>query len=263
MNFTARVDERAFQVIIMHIRQGDFLDGSDVLKIKAWRKITLAVCIPVLAAVFSAGPPNHKARAQARGAVITPASSYSDPAWRGKASRYQGSLAAVQSGLQRKFKPDRFRLLTTAESSVGGLGFWANPTQFGDPSRYLCVFAKVQLPPPSTGMPFPDTQTGRILTIMDAYGKETMYTVAKELQKINDPQVAGATMVFIFSKKPLNDPGFEQSAESLGLFMKTPDVLKFAKLQMTLQTLFSRSQMLPLLSGSEQIQTLRLYLFQP
>jgi hypothetical protein len=233
------------------------------LKNNAWRKITLGASALVLAAIFGAGPPSHPARAQGQGAVITPVSSYSDPAWRGKASRYQGSLAAIQSGLQRKFRSDRFRLLTTAESSAGGVGFWANPTQFGDPSRYLCVFARVQLPPPSTGMPFPDTQTGRILTIMDAYGKETMYTVAKELQKINDPQVAGATMIFIFSKKPLNDPGFEQSAESLGLFMKTPDVIKFAKLQMTLQTLFSRSQMLPLLSGGEQIQTLRLYLLQP
>ena len=62
---------------------------------------------------------------------------------------------------------------------------------------------------------------------------------------------------------PVGDPGFEPSAEALALFMRKDAVISFAELRMTMQSLFSQSEMLPILTGGEQIQNLRLYIIQP
>lgn len=201
--------------------------------------------------------------AQGQGQVITPLSSYSDPGWRARAGNYQGNFSRMQADLGSRLPAGQFHLLTTAESSAGGIGLWPNPVSFDSPARYFAVFMRVQVPPPSTGRAFPDTQTGRVLMIMDAFGKATISVLSKELQAVNDPRVAGGAIIFIYGKKPVNDPSFEQSAEALALFIKKDNVMAFAQLRMTLQTLFSQSEMLPILEGQEQIQNLRLYIIQP
>jgi hypothetical protein len=198
-----------------------------------------------------------------QGQVITPLSAYSDPGWRGKAGTCQGQFARMQSELGGKLQAGQYQLLTTAESSVGGIGLWPNPVNFDSPARYFAVFMRVQVPPPSTGRAFPDTQTGRVMMIMDAYGKATISVLSTQLKSVNDPQVAGGAMIFIYGKKPVTDPSFEQSAEAIALFMKKDSVIAFAELRMTLQTLFSQSEMLPILEGQDQIQNLRMYIIQP
>ena len=197
------------------------------------------------------------------GAVITPAGSYTDPAWREKAAAAAPAFSRLQSACAAKFPADGFRFLTTAESSFGGIGFWPNPVNFGSPSRFLGVGARLQVPPPSSGRSFPDTDTGRILTILDAYGKDTITLMAKELTGMNDPQIAGGVIIFIYGKRPLSDPAFESDAEALGLFIPRQTLIAFAELRMTVQTLFSQSEMLPIFKGAEQITNLRLYIIQP
>lgn len=193
---------------------------------------------------------------------ITPAASYRDPAWRAKAQALSPNLSRLAGQLGGKFGPG-FQLLSAGESATAGLGFWANPVDFGNPARYLGVFARMQFPPPSSGRSFPDTETGRILTIMDAYGKDTITMMAQELSAMNDPQVAGGALIFIYAKKPIGDPGFEQSAEALALFIPRPTLTAFAELRMTVQSLFSQSQMMPVFVGAEQIGNLRTVILQP
>ncbi len=220
----------------------------------------LAAATPLIVYFLAAAP---LTRAQVGGAIITPAGAYSDPSWGQKATKYQSHLQRVQSECQRRFRPADFRLLSNAESAVGGVGFWPYPLKFGDSRRYLCVFARVQFPPPSTGRAFPDTQSGHFLTIMDAYGKDAINILAAELQQMNDPQIAGGAIIFIHSKRPLTDPAFESDAESLGLFMPTDGVIKFSQLKMTVQTLVSQSEKPLLLQGGEQMQHLRMFIIQP
>lgn len=197
------------------------------------------------------------------GSVITPPSSYSDQSWGTKAGRYQGNLARVHSGIKSKYRSDKLSFITTGESMTGGIGFWTNPMQFGNPARYLCVFARVQVPPPSTGRAFQNNQGGRVLTIMDAYGKHIIGVLAKELQAMNDPRISGGAIIFIYSKKSLSDPGFDQSAEMIGFFMPSQSLITFAQLRMTIHTLFSQSTMLPLLQGQDQINNFKTLILQP
>ena len=197
------------------------------------------------------------------GAIITPAESYSDPAWKDKAAAVAPGMARLQSSCAAKFAPDGFRFLTMGETSVGGIGLWPNPVNFGATTRYLGIFARLQVPPPSSGRSFPDTDTGRILTILDAYGKDTLTMMSKELAGMNDPQIAGGAIIFIYGKRPITDPGFESDAEALALFIPRPTLTAFAELRMTVQTLFSQSEMLPIFKGNEQITNLRLYILQP
>jgi hypothetical protein len=104
----------------------------------------------------------------------------------------------------------------------------------------------------------------RVLQEMqDAYGKAALASMAQQLQAMPDPQVAGGAIIFIYAKQPLSDPSFEQNAEALALFIPRDNVIAFAQLRMTLQTLFSASDMLPVLQGAEQVQNLRLYIIQP
>jgi hypothetical protein len=197
------------------------------------------------------------------GEVVTPAGAYTDPGWRQKAASFGGNLTRIQSEIGAKFQPGAFQLLNTGESSAGGIGLWPNPVNFGQPARYLGVFARVQLPPPSTGRSFPDTESGRILTVMDTYGKETIGMMARELASMSDPQLAGGALIFIYCKRPPTDPAFEQEAEALALFVPRQTLTAFAELRMTIQTLFSQSETLPIFSGADQITNLRMYILQP
>lgn len=197
------------------------------------------------------------------GSVITPPSSYSDPAWGTKAGRYQGNLARVQSGISSKYGPGKLGFVTTGESLTGGIGFWTNPMQFGNPARYLSVFIRVQVPPRSTGRAFQDNQGGRVLTIMDAYGKYIISVLAKELQAMNDPRISGGAIIFIFSKKSASDPSFEQSAEMIGIFMPSQSLITFSQLRMTIHTLFSQSAMLPIFQGQDQINNFKTLVLRP
>ena len=198
-----------------------------------------------------------------KAAAITPVASYSDPYWKEASTDYYSSLTRLKKDLDTAFKPEIFQLLTTEESAAGGIGFWPIPVRIGEKSRYFCVFAKVYVPPQSPGMPFPDTQTGRILAIMDAYGKKNISFLARELKAISDERLEGAALIFIYARQKPGSAGFEENAEALALFMKKDDVILFSELRMTLQTLFSQSEMLPIMQGSQQIENLRLYIIQP
>lgn len=194
--------------------------------------------------------------AQGEGVVITPSSAYGSPAWRDRATKYQSNLSRIQGNLGSKWTPAQFKFLTMGESTVGGLGFWPNPIQAGGEARYLGVFVRVNLIPAFASR-FPDSEIGRVQAIMDAFGKETIYAMAKEMQTMPEQEVAGGAMIFIYGKEPVTSPGFEQSAEALALFMPKGAIILYAQLRMTNQTLFSQSQMLPIFKGADQIGMLR------
>jgi hypothetical protein len=197
-----------------------------------------------MAAVISSG-----AEAQ----VVAPAGSYSDPEWQELATKHMSKLTGLQSALLGKLGSRPFRLLTMSESAVGGIGFWAAP--FADTSsRYLGVFAKVQI---NSASPFPDTDSGRVLQAMDRFGKDTIYALARQLESMPEPQISGGALLFIYGKGDLNSYAFEQDAEAMALFMPRQAVMSFASLQMTIQSLFSSSSMLPVFKGPQEIESLK------
>lgn len=218
------------------------------------------ISLAVMAAPFA--PLGMRAHSQG-GAVVTPQSSYSDPAWASIAGKYSSNLSRLQRDIASNYRPDQIHFLTTSESGVGGVGFWASPFTIADPNRFLGVFARVRCPEPCTGRPFPDTQTGRIMTIMDAFGKHSISVLARELEAMPDPKIKGAVMIFIHARLPVTDPTFEQNAEVLAIFMPREAVIRFAQLRMTVQTLVSQSEMLPVFTGPEEIGNLRMYIIQP
>lgn len=194
------------------------------------------------------------------GPALTPLSSYSG-GWQGIAKKYEPDLAGIESSLQGRFSRDQLRFPLPPESAVSAIGFWPNPVGGAAGSRYLCVFVKVRVPPPSTGMPFRDDQNGRVLMIWDFYAKFTMGLLSAELQKMNEPEIAGGAIIAIYNKLPLDDPSFHQTAEAFALFMPKPAVIQYAQHRMTNQTLFSQSEMFGILEG-QQISILS-HIFRP
>lgn len=213
-------------------------------------RVTVAIATLTFAIIFLTMALPRPARAN-----ITPPRMYSDKEWGKKADKYMSKLRSLQSRVGGK--SSRFSLMTMADSNVGGIGFWETPSASG--SRYLCVFARVKLPSSS---PFPDTKTGRILTVMDAYGKNVVYAIADALQAINDPGLEGAGVIFIYGKDDPNDDSFDASAEAFGLFIPSEVAIRFADLSMTIQSLFSQSRQIGVYVGAEPIKRLRLMTFR-
>jgi len=181
---------------------------------------------------------------------------YSDAEWKKLAKKYNSKLRSLQSSLSGRFGRGRYRLMTTGETNVGGIGFWKNPAGYDD--RYVCAFARVQMPRSSM---FPDTKSGRVLTVMDAYGKDSIYKLANTLRSVDDAE--GAAVIFIYGNGNPGDPSFDNSAEAMGLFMPRDSVLRFANLQMTIRALFSSSTQLPVLKGGSQIRSLKSGMLKP
>jgi hypothetical protein len=216
----------------------------------------LAIAIMVTALGWLGAPPRATGQS---GAVVTPPGSYSDPGWAALATKYQGNLGSIQTGLTQKFSARPYRLLALGESSAGGIGFWASPAGSQD-QRYLAVFARGALPPSS---PFPDSDSGRVLQIMDFYGKDTIYQCAAQLKSMPEPQIAGVALIFIYGKGDPNSPAFEQNGEAFAMFIPRGTAMTFASLQMTIQSLFSASTILPLFKGGADIASLKTSLFIP
>lgn len=189
--------------------------------------------------------------------VITPLNLYSNMRMKSAAALYRLNQEHVVKAAEQ-FPGDSFRLLTTAETSVGGVGFWLNPARFGEPDRYLGLFAKVILP---TNTPFRNDQPGRVAAVMDRYGKPALEIMAKELSSIPDPGIKGVALIFVFNREPLTSPDFFSTAEAMVLFIPKADLLTFTQYRMTLQALFNRSDLF-LFEGEDQIQTLTQYFIQ-
>ncbi|OGP60007.1 MAG: hypothetical protein A2V67_00895 [Deltaproteobacteria bacterium RBG_13_61_14] len=183
--------------------------------------------------------------------VITPVSLYSNVRMKSVAALYRLNQEHVVKAAEQ-FPPDSFRLLTTAESSVGGVGFWMNPAQFGNPDRYLGVFAKVVVP---GNTPFRNDQPGRVAAVMDRYGKPALEALAKELSMIPDPGIKGGALIFVFSREPLSSPSFFDNAEAMVLYIPKPDLITFSQYRLTLQALFNQSDLF-MFEGADQMQTL-------
>ena len=183
--------------------------------------------------------------------LITPVALYTSVHIKSLAALYRLNQEHVAK-LNEQYPSGTFQLLDTNGSSVGGVGFWMNPAQFGNPDRYLGLFARVVLP---SDTPFRNDQAGRVAAIMDRYGKAALAVLSKELETIPDPAVKGGALIFIFSKEPLDSPTFDANAEALVLYMPKPDISMFAQYRMTLQALFNHSDMFTF-QGADQIQTL-------
>ncbi len=197
------------------------------------------------------------------GQVITPQGSYSSPEWRGKAEKHHSNLERIKKDLTGKYAKDELQLVELNESPSGGIGFWSNPGGTSPEARYLSVFVKTRIPPPTNGRPFnQETQTGRLLTIWDAYGKHIMKLFAKELDKMNDGSVKGGALVIVYSKKSPGASDFATGSEGFALFVPENVVQSYARHRMTNQSLFSQSQMFGILEGEEQVSALN-NLFYP
>jgi len=183
--------------------------------------------------------------------VITPVGLYSNVRMKTLATLYRLNQERVVKAAEQ-FSPENFRLLNTTDSSVGGIGFWMNPAQFGNPDRYLGLFARVILP---SDTPFRNDQSGRVAAVMDRYGKPALEALAKELSLIPDPAVKGGALIFIFSKEPLASPSFDNTAEALVLYIPKDDIIVFSQFRMTLQALFNKSDLF-MFEGADQMQTL-------
>jgi hypothetical protein len=220
------------------------------------RRLLAVIITAIVLTIFV--PASIPVRAQS-GAVITPPASYSNPAWSSLATKYQANLGAVQSGLTSKFASRPYRLLSVGESNVGGIGLWASPLDSPD-KRYLAVFARGKLPASS---PFPDTDSGRVLQIMDYFGKDTIYIIASQLKTMPEPQIAGAAVILIYGKADINDPAFDQNGEAIAIFIPRSSVMSFANLQMTIQSLFSSSAVMPVFKGGADINELKTSILSP
>jgi len=227
--------------------------------------VALTLLVPALLLLIPG--PSHSAKKKAKPAtpavVITPPKSYRDPVWRKKAAKLKPAMLRLQSGCAAKFLPAEFRFLTTKETSVGGIGIWPNPVKVGSTNRYLGVFVRVQVPPPSTARAFWDDENGRMHVIFDAYGKDIVTMMNRELAGITDPQIEGAAMIFIYGKRPLTDPDFESDAEGLLIFIPRAPLTEFAELRLRVKNLFEQSDRLRVFKGSEELSNLRLKVLKP
>jgi hypothetical protein len=191
------------------------------------------------------------------GQVITPHGSYSSPQWSDKAKKYHSNLDRIKKDLTGKYGKDELQLVELNESQSGGIGFWSNPGGTSPDARYLSVFVKTRIPPPTNGRPFnQETRTGRLLTIWDAYGKHIMKLFADELDKMNDGSLKGGALVIVYSKKSPGASDFATGSEGFALFVPESVVKSYARHRMTNQSLFSQSQMFGILEGEEQVSAL-------
>ncbi|MFO8057870.1 MAG: hypothetical protein R6V10_11295, partial [bacterium] len=124
-------------------------------------------------------------------------------------------------------------------------------------ARYLSIFVKTKIPPPTSGRPFnQETQNGRLLAIWDAYGKHIVDVFSTELGKIKDGSVKGGALVIIYAKKSPEDTDFAGDAEGFALFIPESAVNSYAEHRMTNQSLFSKSRMFGILQGKDQVSAL-------
>lgn len=229
----------------------------------------LLVCLGLLPAVILLTPAlSHSAKKKAKrkapvGVVITPTKSYPDPAWRKKATALKPAMTRLQTGCTVRFPATDFRFLTTLETSVGGIGLWPNPVKTATPNRYLGVFARLQLPPPSTARAFGDTENGRLLTVFDAFGKDIVAMMSRELAAIEDPQIEGAALIFVYGKRPITDPEFESDAEGLLIFIPRDPLSAFAALRMSIFDMFAQSDRPRIFRGTEDLAYLRQKVLKP
>ncbi|GEM_PF-1841370 len=189
--------------------------------------------------------------------VITPLNIYASLTAKSLASVHQPNLERLQNSFREKFAPGQFQLFTTAQVSVGGLGFWLNPSNFGSDDRYLGLCARMVIPE----SPFRDDIAGHLAAVIDRYGKSIMKEMGKELDLITEPGVKGVALVFVYSRESVTNPAFNQNAEAFALYIKKSDLDLFNQYRMTLQTLLNNSEIF-MFQGESQIQTLTGFFLQ-
>jgi hypothetical protein len=146
---------------------------------------------------------------------------------------------------------------------VAGIGFWPKPIGSEQDSRYLGVFAFVHCTEADAGPPFPNTPEGRVLRVFDAYGKDAIKLMVIEMNAMNDPDIAGGVVIFIYCGQSTPDPLTNPSSEAFAIYMPKEAMVPFAQLRMKLQDLFNQSFILPIFRGPDQINNLRLYIILP
>ena len=158
--------------------------------------------------------------AQPAGQVFTPLNKYTNPVWAQKANKKTRLLLTVFILLlPENSNASDFKFITTSEASVWRDGFLGKSNQNGrKPKIPLCFrqgpVSSLQAPDELFLTPKADTYS-QLWTRM---ARAAISFLAKELKAMSDPQIAGGAIIFIYSKKPVNDPSFDQDAEALALF---------------------------------------------
>jgi hypothetical protein len=189
--------------------------------------------------------------------VITPLNIYASFSAKSLATVHRLNLERLQNSFSETFVSGQFKLFTTAEASVGGLGFWLNPSSFGSDDRYLGLCARMIIPE----SPFRDDIAGHVAAVIDRYGKSIMKEMNNELNLIPEPAVKGVALVFVYGREPIISPAFNQNAEAFALYIKKADLDLFNQYRMTLQTLLNNSEIF-MFQGESQIQTLTSFFLQ-
>lgn len=189
--------------------------------------------------------------------VITPLTLYATLAAKSIANEYNPGLSRLMKTFGDNFPASQFRMYTTLDAPVGGLGFWLNPSDFSSDDRYMGVCARMLIP----DSPFRDDTAGHLAAVMDRYGKSILKEMGAELAQISDPSVKGVALVFVYARGSMESPDFKSNAEAFALYIKKPDVDLFNQYRMTLQTLLNNSEIF-LFQGESQIQTLTTFFLQ-
>ncbi len=189
--------------------------------------------------------------------VVTPLSLYATMNAKSIATARQSGLEKLENTFTRNFSTGQFKLYTTADIPVGGIGFWLNPSHYGQDDRYLGVCARMVIPE----SPFRDDVTGHIAAVMDIYGKPIMNELLKEMEHVNDPLVKGVALVFVYGKDQLTSPAFDTSAEAFVLYISKADLELFCGFRLTLQALFNKSEIFTF-QGASEMQTLTTFFLQ-
>lgn len=185
---------------------------------------------------------------------IAPLDDYTTASSKAIASKFRSRQETLLTNIASVFRSNEFRFLKTNESTVGGSGFWKNPTRFGSDDRFWGALALVVKP---SHYIFGDNRDGRVASVFDKYGKTILDTFNKEMRTVTDPGVKGIAIGIIWS----TDISTPTRGEGMLVFIKKADCLQYLNYKLTLQSLFNKSDLF-LFSGPEELDTLTQFLLE-
>jgi len=186
----------------------------------------------------------------ASGAYIAPPSDYTSAKGKSLAQIYSGLLERVVKEVTAVYSSNELRIVTLDECSVGGAGFWKNPSKFGTDKRYMGVLVMAKTPPYIFGQ----DRNGHVASVLDRYGKTILAALTKQMQAIGPPGVDGVAISIVWGNTVQGDP-IEIGSEGMLLFLARQDVISYKNFKLTIQNLVNRNDLF-LFNGSGEIENL-------
>jgi hypothetical protein len=181
---------------------------------------------------------------------VTPALKYS-VIGKGLGLMFQPQLYSMAMRIHQEMKSNRFELMDINHSPMASIGLFADPSETSPTVRYLGVTARVNI----KLNVFPDTDSGRLSSAMDAFGKDLLVILGDTLTNVQDVGIRGVVLVLIYSKLDLSDPNYYNDAEAVAIFIPRDTLKEFNAFRIRFNQLFDMSEMF-MFKGNDQIQTL-------